>query len=613
MPVLSAPTPNGDEGKIHDNARQFFGNFHKTLPHVANAGGTGLNSGIGDVSPECYKEFSRIAQTGGDFENIASGPTMSTQYQSATVGCTAKLNNPQAGRAHDPLGPLPERLEMPPAPPIASVSTAAELTELYWMALLRDVPFDAWDLQTTAGNANPDLRPGVSLNTVTTELSTAFSTAVGADAAVWGLKPGLDLPVDGSGNTVIGPENLFRCGLPGENYGPFISQFLLQDFNYGAQLVSQTVVPYKTGTNHLTHFPDWLRAQNTGKDAQGNAYDSDNMFGGGGAALYYENPPNRRRITTLRDLARFVNRDALHQAYFNAALQLLNLGAPMNPGIPYTYLYGRQGGFGSLGGPNLLAQVSEVASRALQVMWRQKWLVHRRARPEVYAALLQLQQHGIAHPAIPVTSYGLNPYAANTQAAAQLLATHGPEGNENLLLPLAYSAGSPPHPSYGAGHACVAGACVTILKAWFADGNMHNLVTATPNSKPHKDPDPEFYQPAIVRAGRANGQQTAGMLDEYAGPDANQMTIHGELNKLAANIAMGRSAGGVHYRSDNTRSLRVGERVATLILKKTLPGYAERPLQLDYINFDGDHVVIDSSGNVSVDGDPALTAFYNAQ
>ena len=38
-----------------------------------------------------------------------------------------------------------------------------------------------------------------------------------------------------------------------------------------------------------------------------------------------------------------------------------------------------------------------------------------------------------------------------------------PEG----LLPVAFQEGSPMHPAYGAGHATVAGACVTILKAFF--------------------------------------------------------------------------------------------------------------------------------------------------
>jgi hypothetical protein len=32
---------------------------------------------------------------------------------------------------------------------------------------------------------------------------------------------------------------------------------------------------------------------------------------------------------------------------------------------------------------------------------------------------------------------------------------------------MAFPEGSPTHPAYGAGHATVAGACTTILKAWF--------------------------------------------------------------------------------------------------------------------------------------------------
>ena len=36
-----------------------------------------------------------------------------------------------------------------------------------------------------------------------------------------------------------------------------------------------------------------------------------------------------------------------------------------------------------------------------------------------------------------------------------------------FLLPQAFPEGSPLHPAYGSGHATVAGACVTVLKAWF--------------------------------------------------------------------------------------------------------------------------------------------------
>jgi hypothetical protein len=52
--------------------------------------------------------------------------------------------------------------------------------------------------------------------------------------------------------------------------------------------------------------------------------------------------------------------------------------------------------------------------------------------------------------------------------------------------------------------------------------------------------------------------------------------IHGELNKLAANVAIGRNAAGVHYRSDYTSSLMLGEEVAISILKE-LKTYLPEP------------------------------------
>jgi hypothetical protein len=68
--------------------------------------------------------------------------------------------------------------------------------------------------------------------------------------------------------------------------------------------------------------------------------------------------------------------------------------------------------------------------------------------------------------------------------------------------------------------------------------------------------------------------------------------VGGELNKLASNVAMGRSMGGVHWRSDNTRSLRLGEEVAIEILRKRSSDYAERPLSFRFRSFDGEPVQI---------------------
>ncbi|MFC7189162.1 hypothetical protein ACFQL7_04405 [Halocatena marina] len=49
--------------------------------------------------------------------------------------------------------------------------------------------------------------------------------------------------------------------------------------------------------------------------------------------------------------------------------------------------------------------------------------------------------------------------------------------------------------------------------------------------------------------------------------DVNEeLTVRGELNKLAANIANARNWAGIHYRSDKTYGLKLGEQVAISLL-----------------------------------------------
>ena len=100
-------------------------------------------------------------------------------------------------------------------------------------------------------------------------------------------------------------------------------------------------------------------------------------------------------------------------------------------------------------------------------------------------------------------------------------------------------------PAYHSGHACIAGACVTILKAWF------NESARIPN-------------PVVPdEAGTA--------LMPYTGPDKDRLTVGGELNKLAANIGNGRAMGGVHWRSDYAEAFTAGETVAIGILRDQKP------------------------------------------
>ena len=441
------------------------------------------------------------------------------------------------------------------------------------MALLRDVPFSQLSSHPLHASAMNEIRD-------------QYQVAIDDTTDGGRLRLGLDLPKDASGNLRIVPKTLFRAGLPEEDVGPQVSQFFLHDAAYGTHRIEQAQIPYRSHRNFLTEYGTWLLAQNTAYDRHGRDYPHANHYSDDNG--YFEPDLKRRRMRSMRDLARFVNRDALHQAYFDAALMLLSWNAPPDAGNPYKKtVRDRDIGFGTLGGPHLLTLVSEVAARALHVIWRQKWLIHRRLRPEAYAGLAQAQFFG--RPDGTKRDYGLPAWLKQTAAATRIRDTNGGA----MYLPMAYSSGSPAHPSYGAGHATVAGACITVLKAWFDDGlPFQNLFVQTTTGGPQ---EPDGGVSAIVEP----DAQGSKYLPEYYGSDVAQMTIGGELNKLAANVAFGRSMGGVHWRSDNTRSLRLGEMLAVRMMSDQIKGLPEQNASFSFKSFDGIVTTIASDGTVT--------------
>ena len=141
-------------------------------------------------------------------------------------------------------------------------------------------------------------------------------------------------------------------------------------------------------------------------------------------------------------------------------------GAEIADGLPFKTST-KQEGFGTFGGPHILSLVTEVASRALKAVWLQKWFVHRRLRPEAFAGLINAHKTGRADYTGKIHSSILN------SSLLDKIFEKNEKLNKNFnrgdkhgtyLLPLTFPEGSPIHPSYGAGHATVAGACVTILR-----------------------------------------------------------------------------------------------------------------------------------------------------
>jgi hypothetical protein len=197
--------------------------------------------------------------------------------------------------------------------------------------------------------------------------------------------------------------------------------------------------------------------------------------------------------------------------------------------------------------------VTKAARLGLEAAWFHKWLVHRRLRPEVFAGRIENQLNG-------TKDYGVDEEILNSAAVTQLLHDNG-----NALLPQAYPEGSPTHPAYPAGHSTVAGACATVLKAFV-------------------DEDYVFEHPVQASA---DGEDLED-LDPWTHVD---LTLGGEINKLATNISIGRCTAGVHYRSDG-EGLFVGEAMAIGLLRDYGLTYNEAFDGFTLTRFDGTRIRI---------------------
>lgn len=457
-------------------------------------------------------------------------------------GIQRRLVNPQSGVAYDLEGIDSHQEATNPAPAFASADEAAEAVELYWMDLARDVPFISYDTNQTIADAVADLNtrykwyaglpqyevvpPGRNPRLQPRGFPTSPMTPLGQ--------------VPGAGNTIT-PRTIFRGFTKGDLTGPYLSQFLIRDIPYGAQTIFNTLQPL-AAQNYMTNQNDWLFVQRGCMPA----------------------PPAlqqlRRRVANARDIASYVHIDAITQAYWNALWLILmvpdaarldggGLGIPFDPNNPYNNNC-TQEGFVTFGPTHITALLNKVAFSVHKGSWYQKWFVHRRLRPEEFAGRVHFTLKNIKQ--YPINS------AINNSTVLPKIAT---QTGGNYFLPQAYPEGSPIHPSFTAGHATLAGAAATILKAFFND----QAVIPTP-----------VYQ-----------TDASGNLVVYTGPGYNQLTVGGELDKLASNIALGRDWAGVHWRSDYTASMLLGEDFAVQLLQDYGYNYNEPFAGFSFTDFRG--------------------------
>jgi hypothetical protein len=480
-------TTNGDES-LYPNR---MGNYSKGLAH----------NSIGEVDRAGYESLLAALSSGApeDFEKIL-------------LGGNVRLVNPQAGMAFDMEGADSHQLAIGTPPALASAQRAGEAVEDYWMALLRDVAFSAYETDPAARAACAELSRLKDFR---------------------GPKQ----------NGLVTPATLFRGFTHGDSAGPYVSQFLLKPLGYGAIRIEQKLNTYLAlnngGTDYMTDTASWLAVRNGAGPFGSNRID-----------------PMPRYARNGRDLAAYVHVDVLFEAYFNACLWLIDNGAPLNPGNPYNSS-ATQDGFGTFGAPHVKTMVAEAATRALKAVWYQKWFVHRCLRPEEFGGLVHFTRTGAA-------AYPLHPDVLHSEAVDRVFQRNG-----TYLLPHAFPEGCPQHPSYGEGHGTVAGACATMVKAFFDDAvamsSLTDIVQASPDGL---------------------------SLMPYAGSDSNQLTVGGEMNKLAANIALGRDHAAVHWRSDYADAVRLGESVAISILRDQKATYNESFQGFTFTKFDGARITV---------------------
>ena len=521
---------NGEEEEYLDKLGVPVANFTKGLPHDDK----------GEVKRSDYEKLLDALRDGDedDFAKIPLDPKAGRKYTA-----------PQTGLAFDLEGPDAWARTIPPAPLLDSLKNDAEMVELYWMALARDVPFIEY-------GSNPDVAAAAK------ELDTLRKQGLPKEDV-------LDMPLVKN----ITPATVFRGLTEGDIRGPYVSQFLLHDIPFGSQTVIAQQRAAKKGVDYMTTFDKWLEVQRGVNTTLSDDARLEPLADG------------RRFIRSLRDLARYVHVDQLHQAYFNAALLLLQASnLQLDDGNPYVgnnRSAKNQEGFGVFGGPALLVLLTEVASRALKAVWFQKWFVHRRLRPEEWGGRIEASRTG------RVSNYPVTQRLLGSVAHQRILSK-----NKTSLLPQAFPEGSPLHPAYGTGHGTVAGACITLIKAWLKGGDqkLRDLVRA--------DGSPLIP----IQVPSADGKS----LVDYTGSDIDEITVDGELNKLGANVANGRNGAGVHWRSDYTAALHLGEQVALGMLQEQSILYNEKN-HFTVVDFDGNHLRI-ADGDLKVTSTPKKAA-----
>jgi hypothetical protein len=509
--VPIAPHPANDDEARYPNR---IGTDTRALPHDAR----------GEVDPAAWQALHDACHTGdpADFERIP-------------LGGTRRLINPVGTMAVSLSGITPTQVGIPPAPALASAERAAEAVEVYWQALLRDVPL-------TEFRDGTDNREVLAACEELSRLTDFRGPRAEGRVTPGTLFRGSALYAD------TGDPKGRSVSPPGTLDGPMVSQFLLRDVPLGSQWLSARMRAATPASEFLTGYEEWLLTQNGVAPRGRTQFDA-----------------TPRYIATGRDMAEYVRSGA--PSVYAAAVLLATPGGPdprysglypaaqpaLSPSNPYRRLQKQMAGPAAFGPPHVQALIATGITCAVRAAYWQKYFVHRTLRPEAYG--------GLAHNRLAngVSDYPLHEEFLRSEALDRNKAKHG-----TYLLSQTYPDGAPTHSAYPGGASSVGAVTATMLKAFFDESRVI--------------PDPVQSDP-----------RDPTRLVPYNGPP---LTVGGELNKLAVNLGGGRNWAGIHWRSDAAASMPIGEEVAIALLRDERTTFREAFEGFSFTRFDGSRVTI---------------------
>lgn len=525
---------NSEESKY--SSYSYNGLYHKGFEHNSSTGAL-VNTGL-------YEAFK---------DAVLNNNQQALNLVPMASGATAKQTDPLASLSTMLIGAPQCNVYMNYPPTLSSDAGGAEMVELYCQVLARDVPFNDYNL----GNAIIEdilVTPGYMVQ-----------------------QNVLDNLPDYSPSGTIDVKTLFRGIGPAEHFGPYISQLLYLNVPMGAGTLEQkyNCPPTKAYCVANTLVNEWGR----------NRFEMINM----------ENTtitgfPAVPTMTPLyvhdgRSLAEAVHTDPIYQFFYQAGLILAGLGVASNPSWP---VYNNMTHFPCCsGGGSWQSVIGHVANEALKHAWYRKWQMYRRERPEAFSLWIDNIKNNIV---ANTNNYNISDVILNNSVLDAIKTANSqwgsPDFDDSYLLCTSFREGSPTHPAYPSGHATIAGACCTLLKIFFHCEQPWSAVNLN-NSRINP----------ISPAQYVESNATGSLLVEYTAGDKTSMTIAGEVNKLASNIAMGRNFAGIHYRTDAMQGILLGEQVAIRYMEDMLSAQVHNnvngsAISISFTNFKGQTVTI---------------------